>query len=167
MDNCFVLVAHWFKHGTIVLETTKISSIGFSDRDSSHASQNNWLRPRSPKTAASDMVREAKQQSTEVSSSAASIWGGHSPSVAEPTFFNHLKVAALTQSLLLTLVFIVDPAGDLGPLDPRCTEARRSPSPNGNERRFPSRQLATGIRGKHTVLLSQVPSQWPAGDAET
>ena len=38
VNNCFVLVTRWLKHGPIALETATISSIGLSDRDSSHAS---------------------------------------------------------------------------------------------------------------------------------
>ena len=95
---------------THALESATSSSIGFSDHDSSHASQGTWLRPRSPKTGASDFGREAKQHSTEVSSSALPV--------AEPTFFDHLPVSALAQSPLFTLMFIVDPPGDLGDLRP-------------------------------------------------
>ena len=67
MNTCFALAAHWLRPSPIALETTTISSIGFSDHESSHASQGTWLWPTGPTTtSASDVVTTAKQHSTEV-----------------------------------------------------------------------------------------------------
>ena len=92
---------------THALATATICSI-VSDHDSSHSSQGTWLRPRSPKTV---RVTQGEKRNYR----ARKFLNQHSQSLNQPS---STTISALAQSLLFTLVFIVDPPGDPGDLRP-------------------------------------------------